>query len=199
MTACSNPWISNGIHIAMQVMFAFIFLTVFYFTYVVDVEKEEFATQIDYVVDSIVEEAHNGVDKTLKDIGGTRYTVLSGVDGLMAGLEQDAIDSTQDQNKSIKDRNADVVTKSMNLLALTCTPLFGVSVILTILGYCTGMLESVKQGLIAVAFVALTEYTFLTVVTSKYKSADPYEVKRTLGAKVVDWVAQAKASGKIKK
>lgn len=182
----------------MQVMFIFIFLTIFYFTYVAGVEKNEFISQIDFIVDDLTTEGQQGIDNTLKTVEGDRYTLLSVVDGLIDSLEQKAVDQTISTNNDIEVINEGVQTRSYELLAMICPAIFGIVVIFTILGYCTKLWSSVMQGLLAVGFVALTEFSFLMLITSQYQAADPNQVKRSFGTKVQEWILASKASGKIK-
>ncbi len=189
--------IGKGVHIAVQVMFTAVFLTLFYFSYVVGVEQEEFVNQIEYLVDDISKEATPVIDSEIKNTPGGRYEIIGVLDGAIDGAEQSAVDSTAKSNAWITKNNKAVTKTSMNLLIITCaTVVLGV-LLFTLLGHDTQISSSIKHGLLAVCFVAATEYGFLTIVGSKYTSADPYVVKRELGAKLVSWIAQARASGKI--
>ena len=49
-----NPIINKIYHIFLHVIFIFIFLTIFFFLYVGDAEKKSFKTQINLVVDDIM-------------------------------------------------------------------------------------------------------------------------------------------------
>lgn len=194
----SHGWIEKGVHVGMQVMFVFIFLTVFYYGYVVGVEQEEFVRQIDYIVDDLAGESKSGIDKMLKQSSSNRYAAFGVVDGMMDALEEKAIDTTRSANKSIEKQNQTVKTKSMDLIAIICPAIFTVIVLLTVLGFSTNLWGNTKQALLAVIFVAFTEYSFLMLVTSQYIAADPYFVKRAAGAKIQQWIENARASGKIK-
>ena len=47
MFLCNNNLIYNGLTVFIQVIFVFSFLVLFYFLYVIDVEKKDFQEQID--------------------------------------------------------------------------------------------------------------------------------------------------------
>jgi len=197
MASCEGIQVSKGVHIAVQVMFVFIFLTVFYFMYVVNIEKEEFVKQIDYLVDDIADGAGPVIDNTIKSIPGTRYAKIGTLSGAIDAAEQSAVDSTVKSNAWIRKNNSAVIKTSTNLLIVTCSAIVIGVLLLTLLGHNTDILSSIKHGLLAVCFVAATEYGFLTLVTSQYTSADPYVVKREFGTKLHSWIQRAKASGKI--
>ena len=54
MFLCNNNLIYNGLTVFIQVIFVFSFLVLFYFLYVIDVEKKDFQEQIDLLVDSLM-------------------------------------------------------------------------------------------------------------------------------------------------
>ena len=83
----SNVWIIDGFSLLFQVVFVFAFLTIFFFIYVVKVEKSQFEDQMNYVIDSIITK---DIEKQL--IGPVQNTVsqeklVAIISGIIDGVE----------------------------------------------------------------------------------------------------------------
>lgn len=187
----SNVWITDGFALAFQIVFVFAFLTIFFFVYVVKVERSEFEEQMNYVVDNVL------TTKIEKEILGhvssiPREQLVALVSGLIDGVEFQAARSSQAGVKSVNERNASVRITAFEALAVVVGILVVVSVSMLVIGYCIPVRHQTIEALWVVLFVALTEFTFLQVVAKNYKSADPNKVKRALGGAITKWIKKNK-------
>lgn len=192
MTLCKikNELVNDGIAIAIQVSFIFAFLTIFFFTYVSNVEKKEFGKQMDIIVDNIMkdlqDDIHTIIDKKPDKISDEdAYILVNGI--IDIAKKETTISSKKDiedivkQNKQTKTIAYKNVTQVFIIVAI-------ITIILLLLGFCLSIMYNIKEALISVFFVAITEFTFLTFITSKYISADPNKVRRDLGESVQKWI-----------
>ena len=188
----TNAWIVDGFALSFQVVFVFAFLTIFFFVYVVKVEKAEFEDQMTYVVDNIL------TRDIEKEILGTvahslpQAQLVTLISGLIDGVEFQAARGSKSGVKDVNDQNAVVRTTAFKTLAIVVGVLVLMSGGMLVVGYCLPVRHQTMEALWVVLFVALTEFTFLQVVAKNYKSADPNKVKRTLGAAITKWIKDHK-------
>lgn len=188
----SNVWIVDGFSLAFQVVFIFAFLTIFFFVYVVKVEKAQFEDQMNYVIDSILTK---DIEKEL--LGPVQNTIpqeqlVALIAGIIDGVDYKAEKDAESGVKSVTIQNASVRSTAFKTLGIVVGVLVLVSVTMLIIGYCLPVRHQTMEALWVVLFVALTEFTFLQVVASRYKSADPNKVKHALGEAVTAWIAKNK-------
>ena len=185
----SNTWVIDGFALAFQVVFIFAFLTIFFFVYVVKVERGEFEEQMNYIVDKIV------TDDLVKQILPStiqRTQLVALVSGFIDGAEFDASQATKSAVQSVKDQNSSVSRGAFKTLGIVVGSLIVISIVMLIIGYCLPVKHQTQEALWVVLWVALTEFTFLTVVAKNYRSADPNKVKRELGLAVTKWIKKNK-------
>lgn len=188
----SNVWIVDGFSLAFQVVFIFAFLTIFFFVYVVKVEKAQFEDQMNYVIDSILTK---DIEKQL--LGPVQNTIpqeqlVALIAGIIDGVDYKAEKDAESGVKSVNIQNASVRSTAFKTLGIVVGVLILVSVTMLIIGYCLPVRHQTMEALWVVLFVALTEFTFLQIVASRYKSADPNKVKHALGEAVTAWIAKNK-------
>lgn len=193
MAVCKikNKLASKGITIAMQVSLIFAFLTIFFFTYVSSVEKEEFGKQMDLIVDNIMEDVNDDIHNLIFN-----QTILSKddifivVNGIIDVSEEKVNMSSKQAVEDIISQNNEVKKNAIKSLSTVMGIVVLVSIILLILGFCLPILKNLREALISVFFVALTELTFLTFITKRFISADPNRVKRNLGDAIQKWITK---------
>jgi len=187
-----NGWIIDGFSLAFQVVFVFAFLTIFFFVYVVKVEKAQFEDQMNYVVDTILTK---DIEKEL--LGPVKNTIpqeqlVALISGIIDGVDYKAQKNSASGVKSVNSQNASVRSNAFKTLGIVVGVLVFISASMLIIGYCLPVRHQTIEALWVVLFVALTEFTFLQVVASRYKSADPNKVKRVLGEAVTNWIKKNK-------
>jgi hypothetical protein len=186
----SNKWILNGAEIALQLVLIFTFLTVFYFTYVTSVEAKEFDTQIGVVVDNIYDSAESEITDAI-DKGKTtldKYGLISIIDGGLDATEQKVRDLSTKSDSDIRKTNKKIIKKSYMFLLITVGSILGILAILAFLGFYIVSKSILGRTLVAVFFVALTEFVFLQLIASRFIAADPYEVRRKFGKQINTWI-----------
>jgi len=187
-----NLLFSTGFSIIFQVIFIFAFLTIFFFVYVVTVEKAEFQTQINLVIDDIItQDAIKGIlPKGVRSLTPENEAViLSGVLDVMAN--KISLSSSDAVDKVNKD-NAATRRKAFLVLGVTAGVLVLSTIALLMAGFCIPVLYEIKEALWVVLFVGLTELVFLSVIAKGYISANPNAVKRSIGIAIQKWIAQNK-------
>ena len=190
--SCKNPniFVKEGFSMMFQIVFTFAFLTIFFFAYVVTVEKGEFEDQINYVVDQL--------------LVSDKYTILKDSKGVskdhVAGAIAGAIDEIEFSSKKGSKKGVDEVIQSNNatrgkafkVLTIVIVGMILMVILLLGLGYCLNIQHNVSESLWVILFVGLTELAFLQIVAKNYISADPNNVKRAIGSAIEKWLKKNK-------
>jgi len=166
-----SPWMKEATKIFMQIFFVVSFLCFFFFLYVVKVEKDQFVTQIDFVVDNIVDMVLKNVDQVVPN---PEYRSELGE------KLKDLVDNWQVESqsfKSIQENNDALLDKTKFIVINYAVILLAVVVGLFLLHFCNNMTVHLMENLVVVFFIGLTEFLFLRIVASQYISADPNKVK----------------------
>ena len=194
MILCNNNLIYNGLTVFIQVIFVFSFLVLFYFLYVIDVEKKDFQEQIDLLVDSLMSDlkaqANNIITVNSKEIGKDDLQLL--IYGIIDTLEEKITMNTKDIIKGVNSKNSSIKNNMFKILI----GIMIVCVVLLIIFQCYPVYTILKESIITVFFIGLVEFVFLTFISGKYISADPNKIKNLLGTSIQKWIKENK---KIKK
>ena len=168
MATCKNiPWIQESTSIVMQVFMIFAFLTMFFFLYVVKVEKKQFLRQVDLVVDDIM--ADWGRMFGPQDGPSSAY---------LKNVLQNIRSSTSSQsNEKIDQQNEKVKHLAEKFLAIFGIGLLVVISILVFIRICVQPVSYFFNNLLVLFFIATVEFLFLKLVASQYISADPNKIK----------------------
>jgi len=148
----------------IQSCIVFIFLTVFFFSYVSSVEKEEFNKQLDYITDNIFEEHKSSIifPENKKEI--TKIAIY----GLIDNAEKQIEISNKDKKKEIDSINQQIIRNSIYLVLLYT----GISIIfLIVLHFCKfelNIVQNLKEGFFILFFVFLVEFLFLNIIAKNY-------------------------------
>jgi len=192
MSSCKNPniFVKEGFSMMFQIVFTFAFLTIFFFAYVVTVEKGEFEDQINYVVDQLLVSDKYTIFKDLKGVSKDHIA------GVIAG----AIDEIEFRYKKGSKKGVDEVNESNNktrgkafkILSIVVVVMIVMVILLLSLGYCLNIQHNVSESLWVILFVGITELAFLQIVAKNYISADPNNVKRVIGSAIEKWINENK-------
>ena len=179
-----NPIVNKIFYVLLQVLFIFVFLTIFFFTYVHSTEKASFKTQMNIVVDDLSLDMNVKplVPKGQEDIA----TIL--ISGAFDLAKKNAMKSTAEDDKRIKEQNNKIMKKAFLWAGISIGVLLVIALSLYLSGHCLQFHIHIKDALIVVFFVAMTELTFLLVVTREYWSVDPSAVRQTLGDAIQDYI-----------
>jgi hypothetical protein len=189
MVKCkNNPYVKNTFDIIFQVTLIAIFLTVFFFTYVSNVEKEEFKKQLDLIVDDLLSDQDirsiipQNLSQTQKD---NLAIVISG------SLEAAKTKSTINQQNAINDvinNNSKVKSSTYKKIFYVLIIIIILCIIVLLLGYCLPVMYQIKEATIVVFFVALTELMFLEIIAKNYISANPNKIKAEVAQAIKEWL-----------
>ena len=186
MISCKqdNPFVKKTFFILLQVLLTFIFLTIFFFTYVNYIEKETFKTQTNLIVDDISEDINI---KPLIPPGKEEEASII-ISGTLAFAEEYASKNNDEDNKRVSDQNNKIKNKAMVWVIIGCAVLLLFTVILVIAGYCIPFHIHLKDAIIVVFFVALTEFVFLVAITRNYLSVNPATVRQEIGDSIQKYI-----------
>lgn len=148
-----------------------VFLSIFFFTIAVSVEKNIISDQIEFLVNSLIGNVFKGISKNDKII--IKNEINSKMDNI----------NFKDLDEKTKKNNNKIF---INNLIFIGTLLAFVIVLLTFLSYVDKKEFSFKLvmfgAILSLIFVAITETSFLLLIGSNYISTDPNKIKE----KIVD-------------
>ena len=150
------------IELILYITFISIFIGVFYFTYVISVEKQIIKSQASLIANDFAASVNilpNNVIKSFKDNIQTTDTTK---------LDVDQIKHNNELRKKTYDTLFYVFISGILLSYFICEK--------NHYNYTTFLIKA----FIVLVFVGLTEYTFLTMVIKNYISADPNYIKYAL-------------------
>lgn len=179
-----NPIVNKSFYILLQVLFIFIFLTIFFFTYVHSTEKVAFKTQMNMVVDDLALDMNVRplVPKGQEDIA----TIL--LFGSLDLARKNAEKSTASDDQKINEQNNQIMKKAFLWVGISTSVLLVIALGLYFTGHCLPFQIHIKEALIVVFFVAITELIFLIVITREYWSVDPSQIRQELGDAMQDYI-----------
>lgn len=192
-TCKTNRWITEGVSIVIQVTFIFAFLTVFFFAYVQEVERTEFQSQLNIVVDSIMNDIEDDLPNIVsKDSTITPENAVILTSGVIDLINEKIALESKDSVNSIAQQNYKIKQKAFNSLLNVIVAAVVSSFLVLLAGFCIQLSEQIKEAMLIVIFVGLTEFTFLQNVAKRYISADPNKIKRTLAGAIQEWIKRNK-------
>ena len=186
MILCGNNIINDGLTVTIQVVFVFSFLVLFYFMYVVNIEKKDFQEQIDLIVDDLMIDIKSQLDSIIESdmnkIPKDDFNLI--LFGTIDTIEEKINMASKEAVKSINDNNNKLKNNVFNVLIVSMV----VSVLLMILLSCYPVFTILKESIITIFFIAMVELIFLTYISGKYISADPNKIKNLIGVSVQKWL-----------
>ena len=118
MSQCKiNNWVTDGVTISIQVVFVFAFLTMFFFVYVQELEKMEFVSQTNLIIDDIMKDFEEKIPILINKqslIG--KENVLIIINGLIDVLQEKISNDSVSTVKDILEKNHAVKLKALKSL-----------------------------------------------------------------------------------
>ena len=186
MILCGNDIIYNGLTVTIQVVFVFSFLVLFYFMYVVNIEKTDFQEQIDLIVDNLMSDIKGQLDSIVESdmnkIPKDDFKLI--LFGTIDTIEEKINMSAKEAVKAINDSNNSLKNKVFNVLMIIMV----ICVLFMILLSCYPVFTILKESIITIFFIAMVELIFLTYISGKYISADPNKIKNLIGVSIQTWL-----------
>jgi hypothetical protein len=190
MGFCDSNLIYSSLEVFIQVVFVFSFLVLFYFYYVVGVEKKDFQEQIDLIVDDLMKDIKVQIDTIVEsDINKIpREDFNTLLFGMIDVLEEKINAASKDAVKTINENN----NKLKNKVVITLSIVMCVCILVMIIFNCYPIFTILKESIITVFFIAMVELVFLTYISGKYISADPNKIKNVIGTSIQKWIVDNK-------
>jgi hypothetical protein len=181
-----SPTIKRIFRIFLQVILTFVFLTIFFFTYVDAVEKDVFKLQMNTIVDDLYDDMNfrQFVSTGKEDMA----TIL--LDGSLDVSRINAMNDTKGEDKHINDQNRKIKNKAFLWVGISLVLLVIIISILVFYGYCIPFHIHTKEAIIVIFFVAITEIIFINIIAKKYLLLNPSEIRHKLGESVKFWIKQ---------
>jgi predicted PurR-regulated permease PerM len=184
-----SPPLNETLKVFMQVFFVVAFLSLFFFLYVVKVEKEIFTSQINIIVDTLFDELQNDMSIILPS---KLQTILK--QEVLDYMNSVTIDSESYDN--IRQQNDNVITTTKNLVFVFATILGACLFSIYMLRFCVDMSHHLIENILALTAIAITEFLFLNLVSKKYIAANPNHIKLYF-AQRVKYYAQQKLNSQF--
>lgn len=170
----TDPWKiltwSTVVEILYQIALMFIFLCIFYFTYVHGVEKKSFNTQINQATKKV----YQGINDTIHMAPSTQQKIHEATTCYMSLKQHEALSPSQiKQNNSIETHNNELLREAFSL----CIYIVGIIIVIFSLLrpniICMNALGSIVKYIgMMIVVVALTELTYLELFASEYQSVN---------------------------
>jgi len=145
------------------------FLVIFYFNYIKFVEKNTFLHQIDTVLDDLTKNIYPYFPK-----GKAGLQIQKELQQLINKLKKENSQS----DTLINNKNQHLSDISMNMIYICISIFLIYTFVLTINKVCLPLKSVLIESILALCFIALTEYLFLRIVVVNYKSIDSNYIKR---------------------
>ena len=167
-----------------QSCIVFVFLTLFFFNYVSTIEKEEYQTQLERMVDDLFKELDL---KPIKDLEKKRFVKFI-LYGIIQTSEDEIYEKTLPMSRNIDKLNEAIVKQSYSLM--------GIYVVLSIVflcmlykfGECFSITENLKEGIFILIFIFLVEFFFLNLIAKHYIAGNLNQVKGYIADTVIAYV-----------
>jgi hypothetical protein len=167
--------------VLIQVACVFIFLSVFYFTYAKNKERDTVNAQVDFLIDSFNSTKFQILPNNLKQI------LLNKVNDINVNTPANA-----QANKNIDANNNAIKTQVKNIIIKVVVGIILLCIVSVILSKKTELdffknlqlLKIFKEVGIIVFFVGVTEFVFLTYFGSKFVSINPHVIKAQIAQNI---------------
>jgi len=154
-------------NILIHVLLMSIFLTIFFFTVAKNVEKQIVEDQVKYILGDLIGNTFKGLDNNEKEL------IKKQVDKEFSSV------SLKNEDIRVIQQNKKVFDKSLSFLAVLCSILIVIIVIMYIIyrfEFSYIKLLGIS-ALFSLIMVAVTETSFLFLIAKNYLSADPNNIK----------------------
>lgn len=176
-------WLGQILKIFTQVYFIFIFLTIFYFTYVVKVERQIFQTQIYNIITQLSQQIQNNYLILLPT--ETRNAISNDIHNFAESLQVPPSSHSQ-----IDANNRALEKKSIELVVSISVILLGGLTVIYLTYISINFPSSLMENIIVVFFIGLTEFLFLHFVTRAYQIIDAQQVQVLLLKQTISSLAE---------
>lgn len=159
---CIKDIMDEIVKIIINVVLMATFLGIFFFTYGAYIEKKVVKTQVEYAVNDLM--------KDIKYFGGNNVS---------KAFKMIPLPNMEEEDKKVLDSNKELLKRVIIILVL----FFGFGMLISYVlakKYNINLVKILKQSAIILGAIAVTEYSFLTYIGSRYRSLDTNYVKKTI-------------------
>lgn len=179
----------------IQTTIIFTFLTLFFFSYVSKVENTDFKSQIDFVVDSVYKRHSKEINDFTNSKGIDKNYIKAEIYGLI-DLDEDKINKTSnDENQDIKNNNENILDNALFYVIMTAIVSFSILCVIFIITYYMygcylPIADFLKEGIILLVFIFITEFLFLNIIVKNYITANPNIIKNKISSSVIKYIKE---------
>lgn len=174
---------SEFFKIMIQVFMMFTFLSLFFFLFVVKVEREEFNHQIKFITQNLVDE----LGQELKPYFPEPQPFLQELCKILTQIYNNT--TIDPQSHSIQQHNQEIINHTVQLVVKVGLVLITAMLCTVIFKYALHLKQHFWENFMVLVSLGLVELIFLETVTKNYISADPNFVKKTLFENVATFAA----------
>jgi len=176
----------------IQSCIVFIFLTIFFYTYVASIEREEFENQLHKIVDDIFNEYRDNITNSFPEDENKKEVSKTAIYGFIDYKEYDIKKKSKSQNDNIDKSNKVIIINSIYLILFYIGCCILSLIILYYSGYTIDIKNSLKEGIFILIFIFIVEFTFLNLIAKNYISGNANYVTQTISEKVIEYIDQRK-------
>jgi hypothetical protein len=170
-----------------QSCIVFIFLTIFFFSYVSNIEKEEYQYQLEKIVDDFFKEINIiPVPEDKKEIFKIIFY------GTVDEAEDDIEDQTKETSELIDQLNRKIIQQSYIIVSIYVIMSIIFLYILHKFGDRFSMVNNFKEGFFILFFIFIVEIVFLNVIAKNYIASNLNVVKQIVATVVIEYINNRK-------
>ena len=172
----------------VQSCIVFTFLTIFFFTYVAKIERDEFKVQLDLIVDDIFIEYSDKINVMFPDNEDKKDALKTIIYGLLVYYDKKIEKTTMEENKKIDNQNAEIIKDSIYIVLVY---IIGCMYVLFVMYLCNvpfDMKEILKEGFLVLFFIFVVEFTFLNVIAKHYISGNANYVLQEITTTIINYI-----------
>ena len=178
-----------SVDMLLQIFLVFGFLTLFFFAYVSYQEQQIFKKQMNILVDDLMKtDILPSLRNIVKDDKLPTDEVQHGLSELLGVAGVLAKNSSKDAVASVKASNDKTRKTAFISLGVSLAVVIAALVAFKISKTCSDLEMSICITVFVVLFVALTEFSFLMVISANYISIDPNKVRAEISTAINVWL-----------
>jgi len=166
-----------------QSCIVFIFLTIFFYTYVSSIEKEEYQHQLERLVDDFFKSVDSiSLQKDKENI--VKMIIYGAID-----TEEDQLDENTKETANLIDQmNSKVIDQSYSIVIIYIIMSLIFLFILYKFGDCFSLTDNLKEGLFILFFIFVVEFSFLNLIAKNYIASNLNTVKTMVAQVIINYV-----------
>lgn len=175
-------------HALIQSFLVFVFLTIFFFTYVSSVEKEEFDSQLNGIVDDLFNQYHDSIEKIVPKNQGMKLAYKTLLYGIIDSTQESIEEQTQKDKQEVIDGNKVVVRNSIIMIGIYISLTLFILYLLYRWGFEMDIKSNLKEGIFILFFIFIVEFVFLNVIARNYISGNANDVKKKIASSIIRYI-----------